>query len=100
MAFLNSAPQQYWFPLEKNVDGKLHYQTSPSLITKLPEAGSPMKSVTLRLKKEWRVVPSDCVCHVFGKMRCVSCCQPACQRQAAPIHNRGSSLQLGYIDDE
>lgn len=28
-----------------------------------------MKSVTLRLKKEWRVVPSDCVCHVFGKMR-------------------------------
>lgn len=32
--------------------------------------------------------------------RCVSCCQPACQRQAAPVHSRGSSLQLGYIDDE
>lgn len=49
-------------PFGKTVNGKQHYQPSPSMFTKLPEAGSPMKSVTLRLKNVWRVVLSDCVC--------------------------------------
>lgn len=45
-------------------------------------------------RKDGQVVVCMCVCvfHVFWNVRCVSRCQPACQKQAAPVHNRGSSL--------
>lgn len=69
------------------------------LFSNLPEAGSPMR-LTVEERMACCACVVVCVSCFWVNERCVSCCQPACQRQAAPVHSRGSSLQLGYIDDE
>lgn len=69
------------------------------LYANLHEAGSPMYLTV----EEGMACCACVVVYVFSvwvNETCISCCQPACQRQAAPVHSRGSSLQLGYIDDE